>query len=155
MAQETKVGLLSRAVAAQLRRTRAERGWTQQELADALTAAAAEFGDHDRSLSRAVVVAIEQEQRPVRLDELPAMCQALGMTSVQLTQTGRDIDADVYEKILAVTAADRTIDGQLLADERLLERIRDMFTDEIDRRVDQALRERLTAILASLGQPGS
>ena len=154
MAQDSKVGLLSRAVAAQLRRTRAERVWTQQDLADALTAAAEDFGDTGRSLSRGVVVAIEQEQRPVRLDELPALCQALGMTSVQLTQTGRDIDADLYERILAVTAADRTIDGQLLADERLMDRIRAVFADEIDQRVDQALRERFAAILTSLGQSG-
>ena len=147
MAQAEKVGLLSRAVAAQLRRTRAQRGWTQQDLADAITTAANDLGDPDRALSRAVIVAIEQEQRPVRLDEIPAICQALGMRAVQITETGRDIDPEAFERIRAVTQGDRAADP--LSDERLTERIRTMVSSELDERIDRALNERLTA-LASL-----
>lgn len=150
MAHEGKVGLLSRAVAAQLRRTRAERGWTQHDLADAITTAADDLGDPDRAMSRAVIVAIEQEQRPVRLDEIPAICQALGMRAVQITETGQDIDPAAFAKIRAVTQGDRAADHDPLDDDRLIDRIRELVTSEVDQRIDRALRDRLTAIAASL-----
>lgn len=101
------VGLLSRSIAAQLRITRAARGWTQQDLADAVAAAAAELGEPEQAVSRAVIVTIEQERRPVRIDEIPPICLALGMTTPQLTDPGRSIDSATYLKVLAVTAPDR------------------------------------------------